>query len=66
MVLHAMEQRDGADILSAPEVTIISGRQAQIKAVEIQTVITAFDFSQQVGGLGGGGAGGGLGGGLGR
>ena len=64
LVIHALEQRDGADILSAPEVTIISGRQAQMKAVEIQTVITAFDFSQQVGGLGVGGAAGG--GGLGR
>ena len=59
MVLHALEQRNGADILSAPEVTIISGRQAQMKAVEIQTIITDFDFNQQVGNLGGGGAGGG-------
>ena len=56
MVLHALEQRNGADILSSPEVTIISGRQAQMKAVEIQTIVTDFDFNQQVGGLGGGGA----------
>jgi general secretion pathway protein D len=59
MVLHALEQRNGADILSSPEVTIISGRQAQMKAVEIQTIVTDFDFNQQVGGLGGGGAAGG-------
>jgi hypothetical protein len=58
MVLHAIDQRDGSDVLSAPEVTIISGRQAQMKATEIQTIIVDFSFSQSVGGFGSGVGGG--------
>jgi general secretion pathway protein D len=59
IVLHALDQRDGTDVLAAPEVTTISGRQAQMKATEIKTVIVDFSFNQAVGGLGtgyGGGA----------
>src|SRR5207244_381911 len=60
MVLRALDQRSGADILASPEVTIISGRQAQMKAVEVKAVITSFQFGQGfgggVGGAGGGGA----------
>jgi general secretion pathway protein D len=57
MVMRALDQRQGSDILAAPEVTIISGRQAQMKAVEVKTVITSFQFGQQTGGgvTGGGG-----------
>ena len=55
VVLHALDQRDGSDVLAAPEVTTISGRQAQIKATEIKTVIVDFSFNQSVGGVGGGG-----------
>jgi len=57
VVMRALDQRQGADILASPEVTIISGRQAQMKAVEVKTVITSFQFGQQTGGgvTGGGG-----------
>jgi general secretion pathway protein D len=57
VVIRALDQRSGADILASPEVTIISGRQAQMKAVEVKTVITSFQFGQQTGGgvTGGGG-----------
>lgn len=58
LVIHALEQRDGADILAEPEVTTLSGRQAQINAVDIQTIVMS-------GGLTGGaqtGYGGGYGG----
>jgi general secretion pathway protein D len=46
MVLNALQQRSGAELLAEPQVTIISGRQAQMKATDIQTVITAIGFSQ--------------------
>jgi hypothetical protein len=54
VVIHALDQRDGADVLSAPELTIISGRQGQMKGTDIKTVITSYD----TGGVGGGGVGG--------
>ncbi len=57
VVLHALDQRNGSDVLAAPEVTTISGRQAQMKATEIKTVIVDFSFNQAVGGVGGGGGG---------
>jgi len=40
VVLRALEQRAGVDLLSAPRVTTLSGRQAQIKVVDIRTVVT--------------------------
>jgi type II secretory pathway component GspD/PulD (secretin)/tetratricopeptide (TPR) repeat protein len=46
MVVHAIENRTGADVLAAPEVTTISGRQAEMKATDIQTIVTGFSFSQ--------------------
>jgi tetratricopeptide (TPR) repeat protein len=52
VVIKALEQRTGTDVLSSTEVTTISGRQTQMKATEVKTVITSYDFSQQVGGVG--------------
>jgi len=46
VVLHALEQRSGFEELSEPEVTTISGRQTEMKATEIITVITSFSFQQ--------------------
>jgi general secretion pathway protein D len=43
VVMHAMEQRQGADILSSPEVTTVSGRQAQVQAVDIQAIVTGVN-----------------------
>ena len=49
MVINALQQRSGAEVLAAPEVTTTSGRQAEMKAAEIQTIITGFSFSQNTG-----------------
>jgi hypothetical protein len=46
MVIHALEQRSGAEFLAEPEVTTTSGRQTQMRATSIQSVITGFNFQQ--------------------
>jgi type II secretory pathway component GspD/PulD (secretin)/tetratricopeptide (TPR) repeat protein len=46
MVMHALDQRTGAELLAQPEVTTQSGRQAQMKATDVRTIVTAFSFSQ--------------------
>jgi general secretion pathway protein D len=46
MVVHALDQRTGAELLAQPEVTTQSGRQAQMKATDVRTIVTAFSFSQ--------------------
>lgn len=35
-----LENTPGVDVLSAPEVTTLSGRQAQLQVVDIQTIVT--------------------------
>ncbi len=42
-VLRALEQRSGADVLSAPRVTTVSGRQAQIQVADMRTVVNGID-----------------------
>ena len=37
--IKKLEQRDGVDILTSPEVTTESGRQCQIQAVDINTIL---------------------------
>jgi general secretion pathway protein D len=69
MVIRALEQRTGADLLSAPRVTTLSGRQTKIEVIEIKNVVVNQNFgstaSGGVGGVGGGvGGTGGIGGGL--
>jgi type II secretory pathway component GspD/PulD (secretin) len=44
VVLHALEQRTGTETLAEPEVTTISGRQTQMRATQIKTIITSFSF----------------------
>ena len=53
VAIRAIENRSGVDLLSAPNVTTISGRQARISAEETRTIIVGL----QVQGLGGGGGG---------
>ena len=65
VVLRAMEQRDGVDLLNAPEVMTPSGRQAQIQIVDIQTIVTGTSVNQNSSGGGnntttGNGGGGGV------
>lgn len=43
VVLKAIEQRDGIDLLSEGEVTTLSGRQAQLQVVEMKTIVTGVD-----------------------
>ena len=57
VVLHAMEQRDGVDLLNAPEVMTPSGRQAQIQILDIQTIVTGTSLNQNSSGGGGNAAG---------
>jgi len=61
VVIRALEQRDGVDLLSAPKVTTLSGRQAHVEVSDVRTIATGLN--NQGGGGGGGQGGGGLGGG---
>jgi tetratricopeptide (TPR) repeat protein len=54
VVIRALEQRQGVDLLSAPKITTLSGRQARISIEDTQTIILGFSVT----GLGGGGVGG--------
>ena len=58
LVIRAIENRGGVDLLACPKITTQSGRQAQIKAVDIKYVVTDLEIDQTAGGGGyyGGGA----------
>lgn len=62
VVIRALEQRGGVDILSAPKVTTVSGRQAQIQIIDLQTVVSFNQAGGIGGGIGGFGGVGGVGG----
>ena len=62
VVLHALESRQGVENLGEPEATTISGRQTQMRATSIITVVTGLGFQQGTSattttGVGGGTAG---------
>lgn len=64
LVIRALENREGVDLLSAPKVTTVSGRQARISVEDTQTIIVGLGVGGIGGGVGGvGGVGGGVGGG---
>ena len=67
LVIRALEQRDGVDVLQAPKVTTLSGRQARVSVQDTRTIVIGINVGNQgAGGLGGGGGGvGGIGAGLG-
>jgi len=46
VVIHALEQRDGAETLAEPEVVTTSGRQTQMRATQLIFVVTGYDFQQ--------------------
>jgi general secretion pathway protein D len=46
VVLRALEQRSGIETLAEPEATTTSGRQVQMRATELQTIVTGVDFQQ--------------------
>jgi general secretion pathway protein D len=56
VVITALDQREGTDLMFAPRVTTLSGRQTQIKAVLVQTIITGISQNGQTGGGTGGAA----------
>jgi general secretion pathway protein D len=43
VVIKALQQRSGTELIAQPEVTTLSGRQAQMKATEIKTVVTGIN-----------------------
>ena len=46
VVLHALEQRTGTETLAEPEIVTTSGRQTQVRATELESIITGFTFQQ--------------------
>src|SRR5204863_7370929 len=46
VVLKAIEQRDGADLLNEGQVTTLSGRQAQFQVVDVVTIVAGNDSGQ--------------------
>ena len=46
VVIHALQQRQGFEALAEPEVTTTSGRQTQMRATQVITVITGVNFQQ--------------------
>jgi general secretion pathway protein D len=44
VVINALSQRTGVQTLGAPEVTTTSGRQAQMRATTLRTIITQVNF----------------------
>jgi general secretion pathway protein D len=58
VVIRALENRDGTDLMAAPKVTTLSGRQTQIQVVEIRNIVMGNTTQLGAGGGGGVGAGG--------
>jgi general secretion pathway protein D len=50
VVLRALEQRDGADVLAESSVTTLSGRQTQVQTVDLQTIVIGTSLNQTAGG----------------
>ena len=46
VALRALSQRSGFENLGEPEATTISGRQVQMKATSVRTVVTGLNFTQ--------------------
>jgi type II secretory pathway component GspD/PulD (secretin) len=53
VVIRALDHRDGVELLSAPDVTTVSGRQAQLQSVDIRTIVIGPDINQTSSGGGG-------------
>jgi len=61
VVLHALEQRDGVELLNEANVTTMSGRQTEIQVVDLQSIVSSVQLQQTSSGGGGGITGGGAG-----
>jgi len=62
VVIRALENREGVDLISAPKVTTLSSRQTQIKIVNIRYIVVDLDLGQTSSGGFTGGAVAGVGG----
>src|SRR5262249_54192263 len=47
VVIHALEQRDGVDLLSESSVTTMSGRQTQVQTVDLRQIVTEANLNTQ-------------------
>jgi type II secretory pathway component GspD/PulD (secretin) len=54
VVMHALQQRDGVDLLNEASVTTMSGRQTEIQVVDLQTIVSGVSLNQTTAGGGGG------------
>jgi len=45
VVIKALEQRQGVEVLTAPKITTMSARQAQIKVVEVRSIVTELNLN---------------------
>jgi general secretion pathway protein D len=52
VVIRALEQRQGVNLMAAPKVTTLSARQAQVKTVRVRYIVTDLDLNQTAGGGG--------------
>jgi len=50
VVIHALENRSGFEQLAEPEVVTTSGRQTQMRATDIKTIVTGYSFQNGGGG----------------
>ena len=46
VVLHALDSRSGTETLAEPEIVTTSGRQTQVRATQVITVVTGVSFQQ--------------------
>ena len=46
VVINALEQSTGAESLGEPEVVTTSGRQTEMRATQLLTIITGYSFQQ--------------------
>lgn len=60
VVIRALEQRGALELMAAPRVTTLSGRQAQVQINDLRTIVTSVNLNQQGAGGGGTTTGGGL------
>jgi Flp pilus assembly secretin CpaC len=57
VVINALDQRTGTETLAEPEVVTTSGRQTQMRATVLQTIITSYSFQQGTAPVASGGTG---------
>jgi Flp pilus assembly secretin CpaC len=46
VVLHALQTRTGVETLGEPEITTLSGRQTQMRATTVLSIVVGINFQQ--------------------